>query len=435
MMVSLFFLVCLVLGTSPSVQGIEQRFIQATTPTSSSTHCRSENPCYTLNELIIRASAGSEQWRQVFSSSQNVIFLSGNHLINVSNNFLSVTEARGLTLQGEGEVTITCHNEFFFLFTDVYRITFKALKFVNCKAFAQYLKKVLPEQFSCTFVFWGGTSSHVNFEGVEIVGENATGVVLLDGSHFKFLKSTFSTGGIGIYSQHTTAVDILGCLFRDSSFKVYGSSTDSVSIEFTTFLQTTTWPVISCSAWRLLELKSIKMISNPAQFLMNIEDCKVTLKGRNLFSNNSGALIVGVDGTLDVENAKVQFVNNTVRSAFGLPGVPLCVAGGTVIFDNSFVTFQNNSGEDCGGIVTHRSTIEYINSRIDFIANKGVDGGAMALYKESSLLFLVRTEGAIINFIDNVADRQGGGLFIDDNGYTLVHWTLSRCKCNISICQ
>lgn len=420
MMISLFFLVCLSLGISSTVKGVyaEQRFIQPTTPTLPSTHCQSETPCYTLNELIIRASIGGEQQREVFSSFQNVIFLSGNHLINVSNKFLSVAEAESLTLQGEGEVTITCRDDFSFLFIDVYKVTFKSLKFINCKAFAQYLKTVLPEHFNYTFIFWGSGSSHVDFNKVEIVSENATGVVLLDVSHFKFLKSNFSTGGIGIYSRHVTALYILGCLFRDSSFKIYGSSTDSVNIEFTTFQQATVWPVISCSAFRLLELKNIKMISNPAQFLMNIEDCKVTLKGRNFFSSNSGALVVGVGGTLDIEKAIVQFVNNTIQSAFGLPGVPLCIAGGTVIFDSSFVTFQNNSGEDCGGIIAHRSTIECINARIDFIANKGVDGGAMALYKESSLLFLLREEGALINFINNVADRQGGGLFIDDSGYT-----------------
>lgn len=415
---SWLFLVCLIFGVSSTIKGAQQRFIRATTPASSSTHCSNGYSCYTFNELITRASVGGEQQRSVFSSSQNIVFLSGIHLINVSNNFLSVDSAEYLTLQGEGEVTIVCRNEFFLLFSDVYQVNFRSLKFVNCTSFAQYLKQVIPEQFSYTFVFWGSGSSHVKFERVEIVSENATGVVLLDGSHFKFLKSTFSTGGIGIYSRHVTAVSILGCLFKDSSFKVYGSSTDSLTIEFTTFQLATAWPVISCSAWKLLELKNIRMVSNPALFLMNIEDCKVTLKGRNHFYNNSGALIVGVDGTLDIEKAKVQIVSNTVQSAFGLPGVPLCVAGGTVIFDNSLVTFQNNSGEVCGGIVAHRSTIECINSRIDFIANSGVDGGGMALYKESRLLFLLRNEGAIINFVDNVADKQGGGLFIDDNGYT-----------------
>ena len=241
MMISLFFLVCLSLGISSTVKGVyaEQRFIQPTTPTSPSTHCQNETPCNTLNELIIRASIGGEQQREVFSSFQNVIFLSGNHLINVSNKFLSVAEAESLTLQGEGEVTITCRDDFSFLFIDVYKVTFKSLKFVNCKAFAQYLKTVLPEHFNYTFIFWGSGSSHVDFNKVEIVSENATGVVLLDVSHFKFLKSNFSTGGIGIYSRHVTALYILGCLFRDSSFKIYGSSTDSVNIEFTTFQQAT----------------------------------------------------------------------------------------------------------------------------------------------------------------------------------------------------
>ena len=295
----------LILGVSSTAKGVQQRFIRATIPTSSSTHCRDDNLCYTLNELITRASTGGEQRREVFSSSQNVTFLSGNHIINVSNNFLSVAAAESLTLQGEGEVTVTCLNEFYFLFTDVYRMAIKSLKFVNCKAFAQYLTKAVREQFSYTFIFWG-ISSKVEFNRVEIVSENATGIVLLDASLFKFLKSTFSTGGIGIYSQRSTAVYILGCLFKDSSFKVYGSSADSVTIEFTVFQQTTTWPVISCSAWKLLTLKNIKMISNPARFLMNIEDCKASLKGKNIFYNNSGALIVGVDGTLDIEKARVQ---------------------------------------------------------------------------------------------------------------------------------
>lgn len=299
-MPQLLLLCLIVFSVSSTAKGVQQRFIRATTPTSPS---YSLSRCYTLNELITRAST---RGHEVFSSSQNVTFLSGNHIINVSNNFLTVTAAEYLTLQGEGEVTITCLNEFYFLFTDVYQVVIRSLKFVNCKAFAQYLKEVLREQFSYTFIFWG-ISSKVEFNRVEIVNKNATGVVLLDASHFKFLKSNFLTGGIGIYSRQSTAVYILGCLFRGSSFKVFGSSTDSVTVEFTTFQQTMTWPVISCSAWKLLELKNIKMISNPAWFLMNVEDCKVSLKGRNLFHNNSGALIIGVDGTLDIEKATVQF--------------------------------------------------------------------------------------------------------------------------------
>ena len=153
---------------------------------------------------------------------------------------------------------------------------------------------------------------------------------------------------------------------------------------------------------------------------MSIIDCRVLLNGKNLFYNNSGALTVGVDGTLDIDNAKMHFVNNTVQSALGLLGTPLCAVGGKVILKNSFIVFQNNSGEDCGGIVAHRSTIECTHAMINFIANKGIDGGAVAMYKESRLLFPVRNEGAIIKFVDNVADRQGGGVgvFIDDMGYT-----------------
>ena len=194
-------------------------------------------PAITFNELIIRASTGGEQRYKVFSSFQNVVFLPGNHVVNVSNYRLTVADAEYLTLLGEEEVTITYLNEFYFLFTDVYQVVIKSLKFVNCKAFAQYLTKIVREQFNSTFIFWG-TSSHVEFNRVEIVSENAIGVVFLDGGNFKFLKSNFSTGGIGIFSWQNT-VHILRCLFKGSSFKVYGSPRDSIIIEFIVFQQTT----------------------------------------------------------------------------------------------------------------------------------------------------------------------------------------------------
>ena len=285
-MIPQLFILLVVLGVQSTVNGAQKRFIRATTPgpASSSSHCPGENTCYTLNELITRATFRGEQQREIFSSSQTVVFLSGNHIINVSNHFLTVASAEYLILQGMGEVTITCLDEFYFLFTDVYKVVIKSLKFVNCNAFPQYLTKILraSEQFNNTFVFWG-TSSHVEFNSIEIVSKNATGIVLIDGSNFKFVKSNFSTGGIGIYSRHSSMY-ILGCLFKGSSMKVYGSHSDTATVEFSVFEQTRIWPVITCSSFKLLELRNIKMVSNPAQFLMNIEDCKVLLKERNLFN-------------------------------------------------------------------------------------------------------------------------------------------------------
>ena len=426
------FILLLVLGaninSTGAVNGAQtwaMRHIQASVPTSSNSHCPGENQtCNTLNELIKR----DNQYGNVFSSYQYVMFLSGNHIINTSNPSLYVMRVQYLILQGEpdhkGEVTITCLNEFNFLFADVRNVTIKSLKFVNCKAFPQF---TVREQLSSTFIVWGAYSENILFNNVEIVSENATGIILMDSWNIRILNSNFTTGGIGIYSERSR-VNIFRCLFKGSSLKYYESPHDSMIVEYSIFEQTKMSPVVYCDSSKSLELKSVSMISNPAQFLIVITDCNVLLKEQNLFYNNSGAIMVDIHGTLDIKMANVSFINNVVESALALPGAPLCVAGGRVIFENSFVTFLNNSGEDCGGIVAHHCIIELMNTTINFIGNRGAEGGAMAMYRQAELRFF-RPDNkiTIINFIENVADKQGGGLFVDDKGYmTDFYRNLSR---------
>ena len=420
----MIFILLLILGVNLSSTRLSAlntvqtvRYIQASIPTSSTSHCPGENQtCYTLNELIKR----TKRHRNIFSSYQNVIFLSGNHIINTTTsniNSLALTSVQHLTLQGEpdheGEVTITCLNEFNFLFAYVGNVAIKSLKFSNCKAFPMF---TVREQLSSTLIMWSAYSD-VIFSSIEIISENAIGIILTDNENIRILDSKFMTGGIGIYSE-SSRVNILRCVFKGSSLKFIESPRNSIVVEYSVFEQTKMSPVVHCSASKSLKLKNVNMISNPAQFLIVIIGCDVILNEQTLFYNNSGAIMVDIHGTLYIEMANVSFISNVIRSVLALPGVPLCIAGGRLIFENSFVSFLNNSGEDCGGIIAHHCIIELMNTTINFIGNRGAEGGAMAMYREAELLFIRGcNKMTIINFIENTADKYGGGLFVDDKGY------------------
>lgn len=417
-MCRLLSLLFVVVAQFPTIFGVSTVYVRATTPSTSSSNCPNETSCPTLSEMITRASRAGEQQLNVFSSNQNVIFFSGVHVINVSNQFLYTGYVDHLTLQGIGNSTIVCVTKMSFLFADISSVIIKSLRFINCESFAQYLTEIVRENSNYTFVFW--QFSEVVFNSVEIVGNNHTGIVVVSGDRFKVLKSKFSTGGIGIFSQFTSG-RIIGTYFSSSSLKISGSLRLENSIEIigSVFEEITTWPVVSCVYLKLLSLENVKIINNPSRFLMYISECTVSVNIRSLFSNNSGAVVLTVEGMLNIDRAEVNFVNNRVDSSSGLPGAPLCVVGGRLVFDNSHVTFLNNSGEDSGGILVlgTASFVEFINSVINFTANKGADGGAMAMYKQATLLFKYRNEKTSIFFVENKASKQGGGLFIDDDGY------------------
>ena len=106
----------------------------------------------------------------------------------------------------------------------------------------------------------------------------------------------------------------------------------------------------------------------------------------------------------------VEIANNSVTGVNDIPG---SVLNSYVEIRRSDLYFMNNHGQLCGGITATDGTkilVTFI-SRIDFIRNSGIKGGALSLYKQSVLEMI--SQGVCLNFHYNTA-TMGGGIYIED---------------------
>ena len=107
-----------------------------------------------------------------------------------------------------------------------------------------------------------------------------------------------------------------------------------------------------------------------------------------------------------------------IRENSGLVYSPLFFAEGSGIelYDNTSLRVEGNTGPLCGGLILFNSTITFKgNSRVVFMHNNGVRGGAMALYHKSKFVF---DSGDVkIFFSENYASMKGGAMFVQDADY------------------
>ena len=84
--------------------------------------------------------------------------------------------------------------------------------------------------------------------------------------------------------------------------------------------------------------------------------------------------------------------------------------------DESVTHFVDNIGLISGGITAARSQIMFLgNPHLSFTGNTGNNGGAIALYEKSEFIFY--KSYATIEFINNIANNYGGGVYVDDSSY------------------
>lgn len=423
-----FQLLCLVVTTYTALAN-SRNMTYIITSTSEASYCPDHaDRCLTLNELI------TNQGQSAFQSQEIVVFQTGVHIVNgTERKNLSVVDIKNVTIKGDSkasDVIITCFTCFHFLFKKVNTISIVNLTFNNC---------ISSEEARNHTLFFTDVTSTLLLDSIQIIlserGERkitrTSITIFANGALVQLINSKmFERSGmyIGLSSTASNStVQISNSVFNDSCirFETFLGSTNSTkailvgSIKNSTFARCKCWYVINIKGLKEqrinLTIVDVNIVNSTSPFLMYAKrNIFICFKGNINFSWNKGIAYAMKSEVLFV-GAQVRFCNNTLMNTLG---VPMYAVNATITFEDSNVQFKNNTGLFCGGIGgKDMQIIVKDNSTIDFINNKGQNGGALALSGQSVVKFEVKKENmAGIRFERNEAQR-GGGIFITDLDY------------------
>ena len=140
----------------------------------------------------------------------------------------------------------------------------------------------------------------------------------------------------------------------------------------------------------------------------------ILLRSYFIFIQNNSMVQIFTQSKMIAES-NTKFI---IRENFGTVYSPLFFAGGSILelHDNTFLGIERNTGQLCGGLLLFNSTITFKgNSRVVFMQNSGIRGGAIALYQKSKFTF---DSGYVeILLSENYASIKGGAMYIQDADY------------------
>lgn len=179
-------------------------YVIATEPTVNLPyHCPvNASHCLTLNDLI---NSGS-RWNPIFEHDEKVIFQSGIHLVNGTQNQYLYTERHNLIFRGESNATIVCAEDFVFVFQAIESITLSQLHLHDCKgAYA------IPNFDKVSTLLFMDTVHNIIINNIRITSNGSIGIALYFEFNlfhsiwlrFRITNSTISTRDIGVYSGGT----------------------------------------------------------------------------------------------------------------------------------------------------------------------------------------------------------------------------------------
>ena len=143
-------------------------------------------------------------------------------------------------------------------------------------------------------------------------------------------------------------------------------------------------------------------------------------KGRSNFhfTFNNGSAIISNNSKIKFQESNVEFIHNSLGGNEVL-SVVLVTNKSSLVFKKSIITFKNNSGGQCGGIMAKNMTeLVFENSEANFLDNSGWNGGAVSLHSKS-ILRITGTASQVM-FSNNRA-QKGGAIFVNDNTYIHDH--------------
>lgn len=404
-------LIVLTLSLSISMVAMQNITYVAPTVSEGSSCAGHVGNCYTINEIIAK---------QLVKSNQVLLFLPGEHIVSGNQStFLFINGVRRLAFAGlnASRPVISCKKRFYFRFNDAQYINFSNLTFANCSGHS-------GGYFNASHTFYFSRSAEINFDAVSIscnaiksVGIALTEII----SRFVVNNSYFSTKreGIGLATytmRNYVELTVLNTVFNGSCIAVEGTQKVSFTLVSST-IERCLCPKVMQFLYLTIDvaLENITARENKGQHLMYVHECKyVQFSGFCHFYRNSGGVLISSSSRLIVETAQIEFINNTVSRGNGMPGVPMFIRDSTLFVRSSSVVFSNNRGQHTGGILAQRSPLWFVAVKVSFYSCNGENGGALALYQNSSLYFMSDLSNFV--FANNKAQR-GGAIYIDDNGY------------------
>ena len=344
---------------------IHQTYVIPTEPASELTsHCLDKSnmtQCVTLNDLIDR---------DLGQIQEEVIFLSGKHVVNGTNRgrkYLFAKQSKDLLLRGESNnVTIICREEFFFLFVQVACIKISNLTLQNCSMNGNVTYEKTVYCCNHTFIFVG-LESEVTLNNIQLTRNSKCGIdVHLKGdvtsscASVQITNTKLYTGVCiahhNVYIANKSMIEITNTTFDGSCIEIKASPNSihtelDVMIKNTSFRNYSHWSTLifrGTSHPFTVTLHDVNVSDNRSPYMMYANQTTVHLQGNlNLFNHNRGVMYI-VHSRLLFSRTKVKFVYNTVTSA---QGVPVYAKNSFLVFEDSHVVFKKNHGSVCGGIV------------------------------------------------------------------------------------
>ena len=307
-----------------------------------------------------------------------------------------------MIFKGESNATIVCAEDFIFVFQAIESITLSQLHLHDCKS-----TYALPNFDKVSTLLVMDAVHNIIINNIRITSNGSIGIALyfefnLFHSiwlHFHIINSIISTRDIGVYSGGTheretnidddsVLVEITGTNFEGSCLRFETISFVSYTIGKSNFEHCQCSPVLSFNGVLTnIILREITVADNESPVLMQVSQAKyIEIDGKLFFYRNKGVSIVN-ESTVAISRVMLQFINNTVVNTKDIPGTILFIRNSSFQIFDSTLYFGNNHGQLCGGIIaTDKTTLMFtFFSRVDFIGNTGEKGGALSLYKESTI--------------------------------------------------
>ena len=363
------------------LHGEELQVLYITT-SSQSTPCPA-NPCLTLSQFARTSSS----WLK--SNTLNLIFLSGNHILNTELSILNINNFFMLTNStSNGTHIINCEYQVSFNFTNLVELWIKGLTFIGCggNAFSSISNFTIDKS-----TFQGQNNSGTVFD---ITNVNLT---IVNSSFFSnnvgrclniFDISTASDISVhvgGVLFVDKSNVTIIKCTFVNNSAEV-GGTIYSTHYEFK----------------NNISISNSNFISNRAStYSHHIHYCDWPSNPKN----ESVAGVIGVfQSRLKITNC--MFTNNT--SEIGDCGVLSIQQKSTLSINKS--VFQGNSANTYGGVFMIREANVTVDSCV-FINNSASQGGVMHALQIATIVLRKNV------FSYNSAKSSGGVLSLDQSSH------------------
>ena len=345
---------------------------------SPNTQCPTGESCLTLSMLSANIS-------NFLDSNTALIFLAGNHTLDLELYVSNIDEFLRLSTNVSVAASVTCSGNASFKFINITQMQICGLEFIGCSSKVESVDQFSLEDSS----FHGGN------------GKPDGSVLELTQTNTNIIRSSFTSNKVGTYQNHVGFLEMLNFynLHHQLNIQSYSARVGGALV------------VTSSN----LTISSSHFDGNTAELggaIFSELGSNITISNCTFVSNsvtgcsddhcNGGALFIDSGCTFTAHNC--TFINNTS----GFSGGAIALFNGTY-FDSQNV-FSNNEASHLGGALSAYNSSR-INTNYSCYNNNlaGYDGGVMYMFSRSSV--------AVDNsFFGNNEAEDDGGVIVAQKG-------------------